>query len=1219
MFGSLKDHIRHIDAEDSQYDGRDEPLSASSTGASSSFGNEHPIDASAIPRAVLLHGEVQTSAGMFRKKKEYLVLTEWTLLRYKSHTKAAEAFRSISQTAGRTPLVKHGSVQSIGSHSDMQTLSDSSGDREGKIFLSQIVAVHKLEDGKPYFALEICHMDEESGHASAMSLQFNNSEDRDTWLRTLRIAAHEVRLRGPTYLSPSNLEHTAWVIERDQDYDPNNCAIFKVVLRQATSKTSSRSSTEDFSKLASSMCFLAVGVHKVHIVQLAKPASRTSSHLSISTDAHVSYGILTITGMHVSAVDDEFQLTFREPLQRSRTLFLASVSAQEIVARLYAAENYLRPECCHRLYKFNTPREMDALLGPRALSSDEEHSCLDRTLSAYCVAYGVNPANIRYTIDYACEDAPRFELLSPADARRPKYLPLELLAIMRALRYNESFGGISFAGVSLDSLNGAHDPFGTELVCTRTKRGTPIKLSAEELTRASMLVQEIRALAALSRKLRYLDFSGCITSSNRRRDHSRTPASSPEDEMVPARDIGCGIVEALFPLCKHQTTNVDWICLNGIELSEMDIDYLVGAAVDKSCHFRAIELNRCGLGDRSMSLILDALRYQENTLESLEIAGNTARLNPASLDGQLGIFGFIRKLNLSQVSVTSGNEPLIQAETLLIWRLQELRFTGTTINDATVDAISTYLGHPQSAGLRQLCVDNTYITGRGVATLLYSLAGSDDEVARELHLDISQSLLNKDGDLVASAISESRTPSQLSMRAIEFRDEGVFRKIIAAFAANRTTRYLDMSQAGLPGDASEDTCRALQKMFRENHTIVELDLSGDDSRLAASKFGPGINTALSGLAQNSALQVLRMEKQKLGVQGASALAEVLITNNTLTELHCDNNEIPLQGLTDLVNSVEQANTTLVHLPHMTDGRSAAVRAAKASIKAMADMDTPGSSPPSSPITAKPSGAGFSGASNAVRKGFNSVRKTARRSGSPSLAIGKSRLSHGSSTNTSNSKSSSTPSTNAANHGNKHAGRGEPATTSTKGRGIPPSLQVNVPSHSSSTATAHVNKGSRMASPLSATATSASFSPAQYVQDPSRILVEQWDRQCARLDELLLRNWQLLHGVNPADPAAEPDIAQAGFPPSDHGIPSSFNKPSNSHPNASFRRDSDGGPPQTFLSPLPLELLHYDFHAPLSIPSAGSVNSGADATPRAEKTGYFDPAPPVGSPIETSAR
>lgn len=42
-------------------------------------------------KLVLHHGEVQTSSSMFRKKKEYLALTETHILRYKSQSKASES------------------------------------------------------------------------------------------------------------------------------------------------------------------------------------------------------------------------------------------------------------------------------------------------------------------------------------------------------------------------------------------------------------------------------------------------------------------------------------------------------------------------------------------------------------------------------------------------------------------------------------------------------------------------------------------------------------------------------------------------------------------------------------------------------------------------------------------------------------------------------------------------------------------------------------------------------------------------------------------------------------------------------------------------------------------------------------------------------------------------------------------------------------------------
>jgi hypothetical protein len=67
-----------------------QPLSAAST---RSFSGHWPVlDDSLRNNLVLRHGEVQTSSSMFRKKKEYLVLTETHLMRFKSHQKAADAF-----------------------------------------------------------------------------------------------------------------------------------------------------------------------------------------------------------------------------------------------------------------------------------------------------------------------------------------------------------------------------------------------------------------------------------------------------------------------------------------------------------------------------------------------------------------------------------------------------------------------------------------------------------------------------------------------------------------------------------------------------------------------------------------------------------------------------------------------------------------------------------------------------------------------------------------------------------------------------------------------------------------------------------------------------------------------------------------------------------------------------------------------------------------------
>jgi len=71
--------------------------------------------------------------------------------------------------------------------------------------------------------------------------------------------------------------------------------------------------------------------------------------------------------------------------------------------------------------------------------------------------------------------------------------------------------------------------------------------------------------------------------------------------------------------------------------------------------------------------------------------------------------------------------------------------------------------------------------------------------------------------------------------------------------------------------------------------------------------------------------------QKLGLQGASTLSDVLKENSTLRQLHCESNAITLSGFTDLVNALA-SNTTLIYLPSLEEGRDAALRQTEQQIK-----------------------------------------------------------------------------------------------------------------------------------------------------------------------------------------------------------------------------------------------------------------------------------------------
>jgi hypothetical protein len=316
VFGSLRS-LRSLD----DYEEARTPTSTKAPSVTSS-----PMDDTFRNRRVLQHGEVQTSSSMFRKKKEYLVLTETHLVRFKSHQKASEVFSSYASLKPPTPTraypfripsplargvsnIRHSQSPSAGSQEFKLAPSETSGDRDMGTPLRQIVAVYDLDDGRPHFAIEVTYLDDETNHASSMTLQFGDPENMNVWLAAIRDAANRVRLADLNPLSDMNSELCARVVEREFDYVPPNYAIYKVVQRPL-GKTGSRSSSDDLSKAISTVCFLAIGVHKVHIIPLFRPQRPSSTSLA-SQNAQSSYGILTITELKVSEKDDSFELTFR--------------------------------------------------------------------------------------------------------------------------------------------------------------------------------------------------------------------------------------------------------------------------------------------------------------------------------------------------------------------------------------------------------------------------------------------------------------------------------------------------------------------------------------------------------------------------------------------------------------------------------------------------------------------------------------------------------------------------------------------------------------------------------------------------------------------------------------------------------------------------------------------------------------------------------------------
>ncbi|KAL6242691.1 hypothetical protein RBB50_010337 [Rhinocladiella similis] len=924
VFGSLRS-LHSLDEEE-------KVLLTRSDSKASSLHDEAEVQMKGLlGEKVLQYGEVQgAGTNVFRKKIQFMVLTESHLIRFRSQAKAVEMFPSIPGSLNKGHNRRSSSV---GSTPELQMSAYT--DITSGVPLNQVIAAYSTDDGRPFVTVDVAYLDERTRRASMMQLQVNDLREANLWVSAIRSATLQAVSSLPKQIQDTTLEHLARVVERERDYDPDHFRVFKVVQR-SVNRSAGRASAEDLTRLGSAISYLVLGLHKVHLVPLYRSSTRSSSASLNEMDSVASFAIVNLAMVSVQADEDAFQLLFKPPTGQPNSLRLASSAAGEIVLHLRFASEYLRPQWLRQPFLFEIPVELDDQLDPPDFPN-EEHDCFDRTLIAYCAGYDVDTSRICYSVDYDCEDAPCFQLLAPSIGTT--YSALELLAVLRALRYNESFSSISFTHIDLGPLRNLYDTFGADLDSLFTRSGNPTNLAGHQ--DLPVLCQEIRALALKSRRLRRLDFS--YTMPNKLlADHEPLPE--------------CGIMEALAPLCKRSLTNVDWIVLTGIRLTETDLNFLVDAAIERRCHFRALEIGECGLSVHDIDVLLSALAVQENTMEVIDISGAQGRFSPEVFQREIGAFSHIRRLNLTRVQKTAGPEPLVAPEALYAWKLEALYLSQTTLNEQTVDSISTYLATPKSDILRQLHVNQCGLTGRDLATFFQSMT-RDDNQPRIMHVSANENRLKTGNTVLFKTIAQSYGPSSLSMRMMDFEKESHFRELVTALTTNTTLRSLDISRASLPYDASVETCEALKEMFARNQTLEELDISGEHSHLDATRFGIGLNIALRGLATNKTLKVLRIEYQSLGLQGANTLAEVLQKNGTLVEIHCEHNDINLQSFTSLVNAIEH-NHTLLYMSSMDNDRAKSIAKVRREIDTMEREDSPKHLKPSG--TLKKTLTGFGG-------------------------------------------------------------------------------------------------------------------------------------------------------------------------------------------------------------------------------------------------------------------
>lgn len=284
---------------------KDTGFTTESSGSSSaaSSNERDSTEETEVSPLILHHGEVLSTGGLLRRKKEYLVLTVRELLRYKSQQKAWEQLRTTSTNSKTTTNCRS---SSFSSSSDVTTQDNV------VTLLHQIVAVYIPETDVNSTIIQVDHIDEVSGPGSTI-FQLSTVEETYAWLGHIRkavAAAKELSAIPP--ISNNTIAHIARRLEAEKDYAPDQFfRVYTIVQRGSGNSKHNRSSSDDLHKMYSTVCYLAIGVHKVHIVPIPKTSPSRSATSILLTGPTTSFGTLTLTTLAMSKQDDTFTLGFR--------------------------------------------------------------------------------------------------------------------------------------------------------------------------------------------------------------------------------------------------------------------------------------------------------------------------------------------------------------------------------------------------------------------------------------------------------------------------------------------------------------------------------------------------------------------------------------------------------------------------------------------------------------------------------------------------------------------------------------------------------------------------------------------------------------------------------------------------------------------------------------------------------------------------------------------
>ncbi|KAK7987465.1 hypothetical protein PG989_007780 [Apiospora arundinis] len=892
----------HSKASSQDYTERGSSVSTRPTSPSGSCSQGTSISGDFV--GVLKAGALHAESSLLKTKKEFLVLTPASLMRFKSRSAALDQFPQISLPVpssavdiGLSPVDSVLSLKDYASAASKQQLG-----AELQIPLEMVVSAFKDEGTKPCFGIEVWWKDNVDGSTfTSIELDFNLPEERDDWLKHIRLA---VKQRARSLLedrTPSDVEADFAQILAAQSPKQNNARpeIFPVIPRRPYTRATSSSGEVKKGWRDNSSFYLALCKNVCMLAQFSKSPTGQRVNPNI-----VRFGLVTLSKVNAHLGDERFDLIFRLPLDAPKKIELSSRHHRSIISRLFKADTYLKPA-----WPLWTRREIFFVDGETDhihLPEGEDYGGFKRTLDAFLEGYHCPPVNWRVNWEGA-RFAPEFQLRPPS---KTKYSGHQLLAVFRALRFNDYFKSLNFDGVDFSALSGVYDN-SKRLEPTpwlsRTGKRSLTRDEYEVMEHSAVLFQEIVGLLLASESVRQVNLNGVLSSQYVSAASGASEASSPENR-------GCDLVPPIVLLLRSLQSRCKSIFLNNNPMSATDVSEICQTLQNYAGLIRCLGLSRCDLDELAMISVWEAIHEQRSSLETLEFGNNFSRLEASRASQTLHETPKIRHLDLGYCLKGGLDGPLFRpwANSLQssVWRLEYLDLSGWKANFDTIACLLRYLETEESSGLKQLRLNHCGIDGE-IATAIICGVGS----GRDMHLHLNGNPLEDRSTDWIDLIEGNEGPNRLHLNMVQFRIEENFNRLLQALTNNSTIEFLSLVGTGSPTGASAKTLTLLSKFLERNTTLQFLDLSGYSGKLEDSHMGWGLSGALGGLKHNSTLRQLRLRNHNIGdAEDVTELCRVLASNQGLVMFDLQGNNFNHHQFSQIVHALDFSHR-LISFPY----------------------------------------------------------------------------------------------------------------------------------------------------------------------------------------------------------------------------------------------------------------------------------------------------------------